>query len=183
MNTSKNVLNGLKWTGTSSILKSIFLILQYSVLARFLPAEAFGLIAMAMFVVNFSNIFVEMGLTSAILHKEHVTIFQFSSIYWLNIIISVILAFIFYYIIIRNKWNWQRILFYVSLGNMLIGLFIYPITLFSDRTPPLLSIFALNFLPVFHPIKSDLLRNCKNLSPGLRYGNGLFFLIIKTNKN
>ena len=100
-----------------------------------------------------------------------------------HIIISVILAFIFYYIIIRNKWNWQRILFYVSLGNMLIGLFIYPITLFSDRTPPLLSIFALNFLPVFHPIKSDLLRNCKNLSPGLRYGNGLFFLIIKTNKN
>lgn len=62
-----------------------------------------------------------------------------------HIIVSIILAFIFNYLILKNKWNWQGILFHVSLGNMLIGLLIYPITLLSDRTPPLFSIFALNF--------------------------------------
>ncbi len=69
-----------------------------------------------------------------------------------HIIISVILAFVFYYFIVKNKWNWQSILFYVSLGNMLIGLLIYPITLLSDTTPPLFSIFALNFWLVGHLI-------------------------------
>src|SRR5699024_8938143 len=57
-----------------------------------------------------------------------------------------------YYFVVKNNWGWQNILFYVSLGNMLIGLLIYPITLLSDRTPPLFSIFALNFWLVAHLI-------------------------------
>lgn len=69
-----------------------------------------------------------------------------------HIIISVILTYIFYYFVVKNNWRWQNILFYVSLGNMLIGLLIYPITLLSDRTPPLFSIFALNFWLVAHLI-------------------------------
>lgn len=69
-----------------------------------------------------------------------------------HIIVSIVLAFIFNYFILKNKWNWQGILFHVSLGNMLIGLLIYPITLLSDRTPPLFSIFALNFWLVGHLI-------------------------------
>src|SRR5699024_12218877 len=68
------------------------------------------------------------------------------------IIISVILTYIFYYFVVKNNWRCQNILFYVSLGNMLIGLLIYPITLLSDRTPPLFSIFALNFWLVAHLI-------------------------------
>src|SRR5699024_11044210 len=68
------------------------------------------------------------------------------------IIISVILTYIFYYFDVKNNWRWQNILFYVSLRNMLIGLLIYPITLLSDSTPPLFSIFALNFLLVAHLI-------------------------------
>lgn len=69
-----------------------------------------------------------------------------------HMIISIILAFIFNYLILKNKWNWQGILFYVSLSNMLVGLLIYPITLFSERTPPLLSIFPLNFWLIGHLI-------------------------------
>src|SRR5690625_5975844 len=69
-----------------------------------------------------------------------------------HIIISVILTYIFYYFVVKNNWGWQNILFYVSLGNMLIGLLIYPITLLSDRTPPLFSIFALNFCLLVHLI-------------------------------
>src|SRR5690625_1894443 len=63
---------------------------------------------------------------------------------------SVILTYIFYYFVVKNNWGWQNILFYVSLGNMLIGLLIYPITLLSDRTLSLFSIFALNFWLLAH---------------------------------
>ena len=67
-----------------------------------------------------------------------------------HIIISILLTYIFYYLMKKKKWNWQGILFNVSLGNMLIGLLIYPITLLSDRTPPFFSIFALNFWLISH---------------------------------
>lgn len=69
-----------------------------------------------------------------------------------HIIISICIAFIFNALIKKYKWNWQGILFHVSLGNMLIGLLIYPITLLSDRTPPLFSIFSLNFWLLGHLI-------------------------------
>jgi len=91
LSASRNVFNGVKWTGLSSVFKSIFQLLQYAILARFLSAEAFGLIAMAMFVISFSNIFIDMGLTSAILHKKQISKREFSSIYWLNICIAIIL--------------------------------------------------------------------------------------------
>lgn len=97
MNSIKQkIFNGIKWTGLSSVLKSLFQILQYAILARFLTPNAFGLIALAMFVINLSNIFIDMGLTSAILHKQKITIHQFSSIYWLNILISIIIFILIY---------------------------------------------------------------------------------------
>src|SRR5699024_729112 len=64
--------------------------------------------------------------------------------FFFHIIISVILTYIFYYFVVKNNWGLQNILFYVSLGIMLIGLLISPDTLISDRTPPIFSLFSLN---------------------------------------
>src|SRR5699024_11796194 len=58
-----------------------------------------------------------------------------------HIIISVILTYIFYYFVVKNNWGWQNILFYVSLGNMLIGFLIYLITLLLVLNITLFSIF------------------------------------------
>jgi O-antigen/teichoic acid export membrane protein len=83
--------NGIKWTSASTFGRSLFQLLQVAILTRFLPKEDFGLVAMAMFVINFSNIFTDMGLSSAILHRQNATINEYSSIYWLNILVSVFL--------------------------------------------------------------------------------------------
>jgi O-antigen/teichoic acid export membrane protein len=57
-----------------------------------LPKEDFGVVAMALFVVQLSTIFVDMGMNSAILHKQNISKKEYSSIFWLNIFIS----FLFY---------------------------------------------------------------------------------------
>ena len=91
MSLKKNVIQGLKWTTIGTVGRAIFQLLQISILARFLPKDAFGLVAMALFVIQFSNIFVDMGMTSAILHRQNATKKEYSSIYWLNIFIALIL--------------------------------------------------------------------------------------------
>jgi len=91
MSLRKTAISGVKWTTVGTIGRSLFQLLQISILTRFLPKEAFGLVAMTLFVVQFSNIFVDMGMTSAILHRQNATKNEYSSIYWLNIFISLFL--------------------------------------------------------------------------------------------
>ena len=91
MNLRKVALSGVKWTTVGNLGRAFFQLIQVSILARFLPKEAFGLVAMALFIVQFSNIFVDMGFTSSILHRQNATKNEYSSIYWLNIFISFIL--------------------------------------------------------------------------------------------
>lgn len=89
MNLRKTAFKGIKWTTIGTGGLAIFQLLQISILTRILPKEAFGLIAMAQFFVSFSNIFADMGMSSAIMHKQDITRKEYSSIYWLNIFISI----------------------------------------------------------------------------------------------
>jgi len=91
MSLRKAFVSGVTWTTIGSIGRAIFQLLQVAILTRFLPKEAFGIVAMALFVIQFSNIFVDMGMTSAILHRQNATKAEYSSIYWFNIFISLIL--------------------------------------------------------------------------------------------
>jgi O-antigen/teichoic acid export membrane protein len=84
-------LSGLKWSTIGTVGQSLFQILQIAILTRFLSKEDFGLVAMALFVVNFTNIFVDMGFTSAILHRQNTNNSEYSSVYWCNLLISILL--------------------------------------------------------------------------------------------
>lgn len=90
-NAQPRFIAGLKWSTIGGMGLAIFQLLQVSILTRFLPKEAFGLVAMALFVVRFSSIFVDMGFTSAIIHKLKISSREYSSIYWFNLFISVII--------------------------------------------------------------------------------------------
>ncbi len=90
----QRVINGVKWTSISAIVVAILQILQISILARYLSAEDFGLMAIVMVAVGFSHIFSDMGVSNAIIHHQNTTHEQLSSLYWLNIASGIILFFI-----------------------------------------------------------------------------------------
>lgn len=91
MSLKKSFISGVKWNSLGITSRALFQVLQIAILTRFLPKEDFGLIAMALVVIQFSNIFLDMGMTTAVLHKQNISKTEFSSIYWLNIFISFIL--------------------------------------------------------------------------------------------
>lgn len=91
MNFKKEAFSGAKWTTLGTIVLAVTGLLKISVLARFLDKEDFGLMALVTLVLGFMNLFMDMGLTSAILNKQDITKNEYSSLYWINIFFSLFL--------------------------------------------------------------------------------------------
>lgn len=95
MSLKKQTYKGLKWTTASSLVFAAVQLLQVVVLTRFLEKEDFGLMAIILVVNGFVNIFLDMGISNAIIHKQSVSQNQLSSLYWVN----VISGFVFFAIV------------------------------------------------------------------------------------
>jgi len=94
MSIDKQVKTGVKWTTVSTVVLAVVAILKVSVLTRFLDKSDFGLMALVTFVMGFMELFNDMGLTSAILHKQGITKKQYASLYWINWLASIVMYLI-----------------------------------------------------------------------------------------
>lgn len=65
-----------------------------AVLARILMPEDFGMIAMVMAVTGFASLFKDLGLSMATIQKTDVTHEQISVLFWINVVISCLIALI-----------------------------------------------------------------------------------------
>ena len=63
-----------------------------AVLARILTPEDFGLIAMVVVVTGFMNLFKELGLSLATVQKKDITGEQISTIFWINVALSLLIT-------------------------------------------------------------------------------------------
>ena len=86
----RRAVSGVKWNTASTIILMLVQILRLSVLTRLLDKADFGLVAIATMVIGFTDIFSELGLTVSVIHKQDITDKQYSSVYWTNIILSII---------------------------------------------------------------------------------------------
>ncbi|REH45774.1 PST family polysaccharide transporter/teichuronic acid exporter [Tenacibaculum gallaicum] len=98
MSINKQVKTGVKWTTISTIVLAVVAILKVSILTRFLDKADFGLMALVTFVMGFMNLFNDMGVTSAILHKQGITKNQYASLYWINWMVSIAMYVILFLI-------------------------------------------------------------------------------------
>ena len=101
MSLKQKTISGVRWTTFSSAINAILQLLQLMILARYLSPHDFGLVAILMVIVGFSQIFVDFGLSKAIIYKQKITHNQLSTLYWLNIILSI---FIFLIIVIFSAY-------------------------------------------------------------------------------
>lgn len=91
MGLKQQAVSGVKWNLVSTVYCMLVQIVRLSVLTYLLDKSDFGLIAIAMMLISFTDIFSELGLTVAVIHKQDITQNQYSSVYWLNIISSVVI--------------------------------------------------------------------------------------------
>jgi len=87
----QKAITGLKWTSISTVIVTILQLAQLAILARFLDPSAFGLMALVMIVIGFSQAFLDMGISNAIIHKQEITKDQLSTLYWVNVLAGFIL--------------------------------------------------------------------------------------------
>ncbi|WP_185213175.1 MOP flippase family protein [Sphingobacterium mizutaii] len=87
----KEASGGVKWTTLSSLVVIICSLVSMAVLARFVPKADFGLIAIVVFTLSFFELFNDMGISVGILHKQNMIQEEYSSLYWFNIFLSIVL--------------------------------------------------------------------------------------------
>ncbi|MCM4167877.1 Lipopolysaccharide biosynthesis protein WzxC [Arenibacter antarcticus] len=94
MSIKGKVILGLKWTSFSTLILAVAAILKISILARYLETSDFGLMALITFVLGFINLFSDMGLSTAILHKQNIKKKTYSSLFWFNLLFCILLYLI-----------------------------------------------------------------------------------------
>ena len=62
-------ISGVKWTTISTVVVAILQLLQLSILTRFLNPSDFGSMALVMVVIGFSQAFLDMGISNAIIYN------------------------------------------------------------------------------------------------------------------
>lgn len=90
----KSVISGIKWTTLSSITQAVVSILRISILARLLESSAFGLIAITTLILGISRLFMDMGISVAILHRQNISNEEYSTLYTFNILLGCLLYLI-----------------------------------------------------------------------------------------
>lgn len=89
MSLKAEAVKGVKWTSLSFITDVVTNFLVLAVMARLLNPEDFGLIAMVLIVIGFGDVFVDAGISNALIHFQKITVKELSSLYWFSIFLGV----------------------------------------------------------------------------------------------
>lgn len=89
---ANRIVRGIGWTTASSIVRNLVHLLQLAILTRFLDKADFGIVAIAHLFVGFTSMFLDMGISVGIIHRQNITNKEYSSLFWLNIIFGVVLT-------------------------------------------------------------------------------------------
>jgi PST family polysaccharide transporter len=90
------VIKGIGWSLVSRVGRQSVQVLLSILLARLLKPEDFGLLGMITVFIGFANVFLDMGFGSALIQKKEVEKDHYNSIFWINLIAGITLAFIFF---------------------------------------------------------------------------------------
>ncbi len=97
MSTLKHkVISGVKWSAVSQVGRQVTQLLTTVLLARLLLPSEFGLLAMAMVVIGFINIFKDLGTSAAVIQQKELSQLLLSSIFWINVGFGLIATMILF---------------------------------------------------------------------------------------
>jgi PST family polysaccharide transporter/teichuronic acid exporter len=90
MQLQDSIIKGVKWTTLGTVGVAICSLLRLSILTRYLDKTDFGIMAIVLLVLGLLQLFMDMGLTSAIFHKQKVTKREYASLYWINLVFGIV---------------------------------------------------------------------------------------------
>ena len=90
------ILSGVFWQGLSNIGSKGLNFLFSVILARLLAPEDFGSVAVLMIFIAIAEVFVDSGFSSALIQKKDADDIDCSSVFYINILVSVFLYLVFF---------------------------------------------------------------------------------------
>jgi O-antigen/teichoic acid export membrane protein len=92
MSKTSSIFSSIKWTGVSQVGRQVIQYATFIFLARALSSVEFGIVAMAMVVTGFLDIFKDLGTSSAIIQRPEISARLLSSLFWINVVVGGIAA-------------------------------------------------------------------------------------------
>lgn len=87
--------SAIRWTALGIAIKIVLQLLQTIILARLLVRQEIGVMAIALSITMYVMVFVDMGVSNAIIHEKHLKQSDRSSLYWLNVLIGLGMTILF----------------------------------------------------------------------------------------
>lgn len=94
MSLKKSALKGTIWSAINVGGSQVSSLLIFFLLARQLNPEDFGLIALSNLIINFMQVFIEQGVSQAIIQAKDIQQKDLNTAFWLNIFLTILLIFI-----------------------------------------------------------------------------------------
>ena len=125
MSLRDKAISGATWSLAGRLLQQAFQFVIGIILARLLIPEQYGLVAMATVFIFISFVFIDSGFSTALIQRKKCTQADYSTIFYVNLIISIIVFFIFYFSasFISKFYNEPRLTNIVRALSFLIILF------------------------------------------------------------
>ena len=90
------IISGLFWKFAERIGAQGTNLIVSIVLARLIAPEEYGVISLISIFITISNVFIESGLGSALIQKKDADDIDFSSVFYFNLIISILIYFLLF---------------------------------------------------------------------------------------
>lgn len=104
MSLQRQVKSSIGWTTLSMLVITTAQMIQLIVLGRLLSPETFGLVAILMIVIGFSELFSQMGLSEAVIQEDKPSNIELSTLYLLNIALGITVFSIIICLNITMQW-------------------------------------------------------------------------------
>ena len=98
MNLKSKVKHGLKWTFIDQILSQVIFLIFSIYIARILSPSYFGIVSSVTIFTGFASLFIDMGFGIALVQKKDADNEHYSSVFWLNVGIGLLLYALFFFI-------------------------------------------------------------------------------------
>ena len=95
---AKSGLRGVFWNSSGSIVQMVSQFIVIAVLSRLLSPREFGVVGVILILFNFSKIFTDLGIASAIIQIKHLSLKHISLGYSYSIILGTLIGLLFYVI-------------------------------------------------------------------------------------
>lgn len=136
MGLGDRMLKGMAWSAIGRISIQVVQFIIGIILARILSPKEYGIIGILLVFIAISNVFIDSGFTKALVQKQNRTIEDISTVFWFNIIISLVCYLILWIAapFIADFYDLELLsilLRVISLSLIINALFTIPTTLFT----------------------------------------------------